>query len=426
VNDPELVDVATTETAEAETPLLSEPAEGLPPLTQSQDDLAGVVGALAAASGPIALDAERAGGYRYSQRAYLLQLRRRGAGTSLIDPIACPDLSSLAEALGEDEWVLHAASQDLPSLAELGLVPATLFDTELAARLLNRPKVGLAALVESELGMRLAKEHSAADWSKRPIPKSWLTYAALDVELLLELRDVLAAELDEAGKADWARQEFAAIVAADPPEPRREPWRRIAGLHKVRGARRLALARALWQERDRLAAERDITPTRLLPDAAIVAAAVAGPVSGDDLGALPGFRGRSRRPRGRSELRRWARVLAEASRLPDAELPSVAMRYDGPPPARAWADRDPDAASRLAQARERLGAIAAAQDVPVENLLKPDALRRLLWEPPEDCGATGVRARLRELGAREWQLELVVETLSTILDEAVPSLVTDE
>lgn len=426
MSDPHLLDLEAAEADEPAAPLLSEPAEGLPPLTQSQDDLADVVSALAAASGPIALDTERAGGYRYSQRAYLLQLRRRGTGTSLIDPIACADLSSLAEAIGENEWVLHAASQDLPSLAELGLVPTALFDTELAARLLNRPKVGLAALVESELGVRLAKEHSAADWSKRPVPQSWLTYAALDVELLLELRDVLAAELEEAGRTEWARQEFAAIVAADPPEPRREPWRRTAGLHKVRGARRLALARALWQERDRLAAERDITPTRLLPDAAIVAAAVAGPVSGDELGALPGFRGRSRRPRGRSELRRWSQVLAVASRLPDSELPSVAMRYDGPPPARAWADRDPDAASRLAQAREGLGAIAAAQEVPVENLLTPDTLRRLLWEPPEDCGTAGVRARLRELGAREWQVDLVVETLSTILDEAVPSLVTDE
>jgi len=407
-------------------PLLSAPADGLPPVTESPSALADECTRFAAASGPVALDTERAGGYRYSQRAYLLQLRRRGAGTALIDPIACPDLGDLADALGDTEWVLHAASQDLPSLAEVGLTPSTLFDTEVAARLLNKPKVGLAALMESELGVRLAKEHSAADWSTRPIPVAWLTYAALDVELLLDLRDRLADELDAADKAHWARQEFAAIAAAGPPEPRREPWRRISGLSKVRGARRLALARALWQERDRIAEQRDITPTRILPDAAIVAAAVAGPLSADDLGALPGFRGRARRQRGRAELRRWAEVLAEASRLPDAELPSVAMAYDGPPPARGWADRDPAAASRLAMARAGLAEIAEACDVPVENLLTPDTLRRLLWEPPEDSSSAGVADRLTNLGARPWQVEKVTETLSTILGEDVPTLVTGE
>jgi len=407
-------------------PLLTAPADGLPPVTESRCALAGDVARFAAAAGPVAIDTERAGGYRYSQRAYLVQLRRRGAGTSLIDPIACPDLADLGAALGDCEWVLHAASQDLPSLADLGLAPSTVFDTEVAARLLNKPKVGLAALMESELGVRLAKEHSAADWSRRPIPSSWLNYAALDVELLLDLRDVLSDQLEAASKTDWARQEFAAIAEAVPPEPRREPWRRISGLHKVRGARRLALARALWQERDRIAAQRDGTPTRAPPDSAIVAAAVAGPLPADDLGDLPGFRGRSRRQRGRAELRHWAKVLDEAGRLPDSELPTVAPAYDGPPPARGWADRDPAAASRLAMARAALGEIAKGCDVPVENLLTPDTLRRLLWEPPQDASDSGVAARLTELGARPWQVEKATETLSTILGAAVPSLVTGE
>jgi len=407
-------------------PLLSAPAHGLPEVTERPAQLRGVVTRMAAGTGPVALDTERAGGYRYSQRAYLVQVRRRGAGTALVDPIACPDLSDLAGVLDDAEWVLHAASQDLVPLAELGMTPTTLFDTELAGRLLNRSKVGLAALTESELGVRLAKEHSAVDWSTRPIPTAWLTYAALDVELLVELRDVLAAELREAGKLEWARQEFAALVDAPPPPPRVEPWRRTSGLHKVRGARRLALVRALWEERDWVAAERDVTPTRVLPDAAIVQAALAGPVSAEDLGALPGFRGRARRARGRSELQRWADVLGRASRLPDAELPTPAPRYVGPPPARAWADRDPAAAARLTAARSALTEIAAAYDVPVENLLTPDVLRRLLWEPPEDVSVAGVRRRLQDLGARAWQVTLVAEALSEILGGAVPSLVTGE
>ena len=186
------------------------------------------------------------------------------------------------------------------------------------------------------------------------------------------------------------------------------------------------MARALWEERDRIASERDITPTRVLPDAAIVEAASAGPVSADELGSLPGFRGRAKRQRGRAELRRWAEVLAAAGRLPDRDLPRVAMQYDGPPPARAWAERDPAAASRLAQARSALAVVAEAYDLPVENLLTPDTLRRLLWEPPEEASGAAVEARLVKLGARPWQVMLVSETLSTILGEAVPTLVTGE
>jgi ribonuclease D len=409
-----------------DTPLLAAPTDGLPALTQTAAALAHDISRLAAAAGPVALDTERAGGYRYSQRAYLVQVRRHGAGTSLIDPIDCPDLSDLGAALVDVEWVLHAASQDLAPLAELGMTPSTLFDTELAGRLLGRPRVSLAALVESELGVRLAKEHSAVDWSRRPIPTEWLIYAALDVELLLELRDVLADELAEAGKQEWARQEFAAVVDAPAPTQRREPWRRTSGIHRVRGARRLAIVRALWQERDRLARERDITPTRVLPDAAIVEAAMAGPVTADELGALPGFRGRARHPRGRSELRRWAGVIAAVDRLDERDLPAPAASYDGPPPARAWAERNPEAAARLAAARSALAEVAHAHAVPVENLLTPDILRRLLWEPPADPTPLVVAQRLRALGARPWQVELVGETLTTILAARVPSVVTDE
>jgi ribonuclease D len=409
-----------------EPPLLAAPVDGLPPLTESAPALREVIESCASGRGPVALDTERAGGYRYSQRAYLVQLRRRGTGTHLVDPIACPDLSELGQTLVDAEWVLHAASQDLPALTEIGMSPATLFDTELAGRLLGHPRVGLAALTESELGVRLAKEHSAVDWSRRPFPPEWLVYAALDVELLLELRDVLADDLVRTGKDEWARQEFAALVGAPTPQPRREPWRRTSGLHKVRGRRKLALVRALWEERDRIAAERDVTPTRVLPDAAIVQAALAGPVSADELAALPGFRGRGRRSRGRGELRKWSEVLAAAARLPDNALPGAAPQYDGPPPARAWADRDPAAAARLADARTALSEIAEAHTVPVENVLTPDVLRRLLWEPPEDASTAGVAQRLRSLGARPWQVDLVAETLHTILGAAVPTLVTDE
>src|SRR5690606_36813222 len=137
--------------------------------------------------------------------------------------------------------------QDLPSLRELGLEPAEIFDTELAARRLGHNRVGLGAVVEDTLGITLKKEHSAADWSTRPLPANWLEYAALDVVHLVDVRDALAEELQSQGKSTFAAQEFAATLAQQPKPPREEPWRRLSGLHQVRGSRSLAVSRWLWQ-----------------------------------------------------------------------------------------------------------------------------------------------------------------------------------
>jgi ribonuclease D len=364
--------------------------------------------ALAAGTGPVAVDAERASGFRYSQRAYLVQLRRAGSGTALVDPIPfASDLSELAPALTGPEWVLHAASQDLACLAETGLAPTSLFDTELAGRLAGLPRVGLGPLVEQLLGLTLEKGHGAADWSKRPLPDDWLVYAALDVEVLVELRDVLAAMLAEQGKLSFAHQEFEAVRTAGPPPPRAEPWRRVSGIHRIRKARSLAAVRALWEARDRLAAERDIAPGRVLPDAAIVEAAVTAPTSAAALAALPVFRGRSQR----RLTGYWYAALAEAARLGLDDLPRPTAPVDGPPPVARWGERDPAAAARLAAARATIAALSAQWNMPAENLLQPDALRRVCWSPPANGD---MAAALRLLGAREWQVELVAPLLGEV------------
>ncbi len=304
--------------------------EGTPEPVATPDQLAEVVARFAGGAGPVALDAERASGYRYSQRAYLVQLRRAGAGTALIDPLPLPDLSTLDAAIAETEWVLHAANQDLPCLAELGLRPRRLFDTELAARLAGFERVGLAALTEQLLGFSLEKHHSAADWSSRPLPESWLTYAALDVELLTDLRDALDAELVRQGKSEWAAEEFAALVASGtrPPRVRAEPWRRTSGIHRVRGARAQARVRSLWYARDQIAARRDSAPGRVLPDSAIVAAAELDPRDEKALLTLPGFGGRSVRRLART----WLAALDDARQLPD-DACRWRRPWRAPPPA---------------------------------------------------------------------------------------------
>jgi len=391
---------------------LVEPADGVPPVVATEADLAATVAAFAAGTGPVAVDAERASGYRYGQRTYLVQLRRENAGTALIDPIAVPDLSALSEALVGVEWVLHAASQDLPGLAEQGMRPSRIFDTELAARLLGMERVGLAAVVADTLGLGLAKEHSAVDWSTRPLPAEWLRYAALDVEVLVEVRQVLAERLAVSGKAEWARQEFEAVRNAPPPAPRVEPWRRVSGLHNVRDARKLAVVRELYATRDRNARERDISPGRVLPDAAIVAAAQALPRTVGQLVALPSFAGKGTRRRAAL----WQAAIDRAMALPDAELPATrGPASDGPPPARVWPDRDPAAARRLAAARELVAELSTEHSVPVENLLQPDLLRRLCWSPPRPPDAGSVARALGEGGARAWQVELLAERLAAAL-----------
>lgn len=402
--------------------LLTEPAGGVPAVITTPAQLADVVAAFAAGTGPIAADAERASGFRYGQATYLVQFKREGAGIALIDAHALPDLSSFHEAMGDAEYVFHAASQDLPGMHDLGIRPAVIFDTELAARLLGWPKVGLAAVIERELGFTLAKEHSAQDWSVRPLPDSWLAYAALDVEVLLELREGIGRHLVAANKLEWASQEFEAVRLAPQPEPRVEPWRRTAGMHTVRDTRGLAIVRSLWEERDAEAQRRDITPGRVLRDAAIVSAARVKPSSLDALGGIPEWQTRGTK----RAAPRWWPAIESAMALPEAQLPAKrAAHGDGPPQPRIWAEKRPEAATRHASAREVIAELCATHDLPAENVLQPDALRRLCWEYAGG-GEAHVRSFLATRHARQWQIDLVAERLADAFDNPSTSDHSDE
>jgi ribonuclease D len=385
---------------------LDAPRDGVPLVIETQAGLERCAAAIAAGTGPAGVDAERASGFRYGQPAFLVQIRREGSGTWLIDPEPFEDLAIINDALKGVEWILHAASQDLPCLLELGMWPDKLFDTELAARLAGLPRVGLAAVIEQLLGFGLAKEHSAADWSTRPLPEPWLRYAALDVEVLTELREELIELLVADGKLEYAEQEFAAILAAGVTPPRVDPWRKTSGLHQIRDRRQLAAVREMWLERDSLAQKRDVAPGRLIPDSALVSAAKAMPSTVPQLLGTKGFHGRA----AQREAPRWLRCIAAARDL--EELPPLHLPTNAPPPPRVWADRDPEAAERLSTARPLLQAKAEELNLPMENLLTPDYLRRVAWRPPADLNEDTVAGELRALGAREWQIGLVAPILT--------------
>ncbi|MGN6443869.1 ribonuclease D [Amnibacterium sp.] len=401
---------------------MTDPADGapLPDATPAQpvavvadrDGYLDAVRRIAEGSGPIAVDAERASGFRYSQRAYLIQLFRRGSGTVLLDPIAFDDLSELADAMRDAEWVLHAASQDLPCLREVGLEPERVFDTELGARLLGFERVGLGAVVERLLGLHLAKEHSAADWSTRPLPTPWLVYAALDVELLLDVRDAEEALLVEQGKTRIAAEEFEAVRTREAKPAPAEPWRRLSGVHTVRGPRNLAVARALWQARDAYARQIDAAPGRLVPDASLVAVARTPPSSKRELAGMRSFSGRA----SRSEIDRWWQAV-EAG-LAAEDLPATRVPSDALPPPRAWSDRNPEADRRLKAARPVVARIAEAMSLPAENLLPPEALRRVSWEPPQPPSADAIAAALEQHAARPWQIVATAQAIAEAFVQA--------
>ena len=403
------------DTAEPEaTPLLT-PADGVPPLSVTPFEIREAATLLASGHGPFAVDAERASGFRYSNRAYLVQIRREGAGSVLIDPVnhgadALTTLAPIAEVLGTDEWVLHAADQDLPCLAEIGIRPTKLYDTELAGRLAGYDRVNLATMVERLLGLGLKKGHGAADWSKRPLPAEWLNYAALDVEVLVELRAAIDAVITEQGKSEWAAQEFEYLRTFEGAPTRRDRWRRTSGIHKIRDRRAMAAVRELWTTRDHIARRRDIAPGRILPDSAIISAATADPKTVQDLTALPVFGG--------SKQRRTAQVWLDAlSRARDNDdQPDISEPQNGPPPASRWVRRKPEAAARLEAARAGLAELSDRVTVPAENLVTPEVVRRLCWDwqAAEDTEAA-VEAFLRDAQARPWQRELVVPVLAAAL-----------
>lgn len=407
-------------------PVLDSPRDGLPVVVDTDEALQACREALVAGHGPLAVDAERAQGFRYSAKSYLFQFRRDGAGSFIVDPLAfeqgtgVAQLKDFGDALADAEWIIHAASQDLPCLVEAQMVPTRIFDTELAGRLLGLPRVGLGAMIEHYFGLRLLKEHSAADWSRRPLPDEWVNYAALDVELLVELRDRLAEELEAAGKLEWAEQEFEHLVrhCTDEAAPRPERWRRTNGMHQVRTPLGLAVVRELWTVRDELAQRLDKAPGKLVQDAAIcelaALAATTKPThvpTKDELRQVNGFKRRT----ARQYENNWLAALARVEGLGSKQYPPLHATPDGLPPPRNWERRFPEAFARWNRVRPRTQEMAQELGIAPENLVSPDALRRIAFEPPAPLDEASVDARLTELGARRWQRERLVPVLADLL-----------
>ena len=400
-------------------PLLA-PVGGVPKVVESESEFENALAQLAQGSGPFALDTERASGYKYSARAYLIQVKRTNGGLHLIDPIPFgphhPLFLKFNELLNTDEVILHASTQDLPCLRELGINPTKLFDTELGGRIAGLPRVGLGPLLESQMGVLLAKEHSSVDWSTRPLPQDWLNYAALDVELLVELRDRIYELLNSAGKLQWAMQDFAAILVAPPSAPRVDPWRRTSGIHKIKKRQQLAVVRALWNVRNELAQEADIAPSRLLSDNAISALAVADSAITNRKHLEKVLKPIGLRARWIENAATWISAITDAITMDEDSWPQVRSNTDALPPIKLWRDRFPERYAPLTHARAQLDLRATELNIPLENLISPEAVRRICWNKPLGEVSTALVA----LGVRPWQIEIAAPLLEAALLEVEP------
>lgn len=352
----------------------------------------------------LAVDTERASGFRYSQRPYLIQIFTAATGTYLIDTVSVGDLQDFAQLLASAPLIFHAAAQDIPSLREVDIHPQNIFDTELAARLAGYKKFGLQALAEEILDIQLDKAFSAVDWSTRPLPSEWLDYAALDVEILPELKSRLTEILTELGRLKIAFQEFKTVVKKPPKKPLAEPWRKLSGLHTLKSSRQLAVARELWNARDEYARSEDIAPGRLIPDRSIIFAASLLPKSKSQLARAKEFQGKE----SRSLLQLWFDAVKRG--MESEDLPSLRVKRDS---GSLSTKTKIEISEQVQLLKEAALEVAEEQDLQLELLVTKDTLSKLVVSGnlTKETSSEEMSSILIDLGLRQWQVDLLSEPL---------------
>ena len=396
------------------------PSEGTPQLMAGAAAIRQAADQLAQGTGWCAVDTERASGFRYHNRVCLLQIRRAGAGTMLIDVESDPQATTdfIGRVLADTGWVVHAASTDLPYLEQLRLRPPQLFDTELAGRFLGFHRVNLAAMVEHYLGVRLRKNHGGEDWSRRPIPSEWLDYAALDVEYLLPLADAMRSELTQQHpKDEWVAEEcdyLTRVYRGYSPTPK--SWEDLKGVHGLRTSKQLQVARWLWRVREKLARASDTAVSRLLPDKALVALATELPTTVPKVMRTPGYP-----PRLRRKARYWANQVDKALRTAQDRWPEpfpIPTYRDTPPSRYTWSRYYPESFPKLTMVREELARVAAQVEIPVENMIQASDTNEIVWrsqELKEVTDDTELLELLQRLQIRLWQQKLCLPIFTSIL-----------
>ena len=346
----------------------------------------------------LAVDTEAASFHRYLDRVYLLQISSRDE-TAVVDPLATDGLGPIGELLADPaiEIVFHDADYDLRLLnKEYSFEAQALFDTRIAAQLLNEPGIGLAALLEKYLGVKLDKRYQRADWSSRPLSPEMLAYAAADTRYLLQLRDILRDQLSQKGRLGWAQEEFALLedIRPSPPDQAEPGWLRLKGAKALKG-RELAVLREVWEWRESAARKADKATFRILNNEPMLAMAKAPP---RDLAALKAIQGVS----ADQAQRRGKELLAAVERglvVPDSDLPRV------PRPQR----RAPDLAfeQRLEKLKTARNALAVKYDLQPGVVCPNGTLEAIARAHPKTVEEMGGVVELRRWQLREFGEELL-------------------
>jgi ribonuclease D len=341
----------------------------------------------------VAVDTEAASFHRFVDRIYLIQLSSNRE-TAIIDPLTVDDVSTFGALLADPaiEVVFHDADYDLRILdRDYGFHAHHLFDTRIAASLLGEPAVGLAALLEKHVGVKLDKKYQRADWSRRPLPPEMLEYAATDTRFLLALRERLRAQLEARGRLSWAEEEFSRLegVRWTPAESNGDGYLRLKGARAL-SRRGLAVLRELVPWREGIAAELDRASFRVVSNEALLALSEAPPRSRQELDKVRGLSPRLVAERGDSLLE----VIERGLSVPEKDLP------------------------RFPRAERRASDPAFDQAVERLKRVRNDAAERLGLDPGVLCpkGALEAVARARPKSPqgwsgvpemRRWQVELL-------------------
>ena len=271
-----------------------------------------------------AVDTEAASFHRYRDRIYLLQLSS-ATQSAVIDPLAIADLSPFGGLLTDPnvEKVFHDADYDLRVLdRDYGFRAVRMFDTRIASQLAGEPAIGLAALLEKYVGVKLDKEHQKADWSLRPLTPPMLAYAAADTQYLLRLRDALEQQLTTLGRLAWAMEEFKHLELLRWTGPaaggEEDGYLRLKGA-KALAPRSLAALRLLHRWRETVAEREDKAPFRIIGNDALLAVSKALPASRADFSNLRDLPGSLARRYGDALLD----AVARAKALSESELPRL-------------------------------------------------------------------------------------------------------
>jgi ribonuclease D len=246
-----------------------------------------------------------------------------------------------------------------------------------------------------------------------------LNYAALDVDVLFDLWAAVESDLTDKGKTEIAHSEFEYLLHPAPKIQKVDRWRSMTGLHEVKDQRDLTIAKSLWLAREDLAIEKDVAPSRLIPDSSIVAAVKEQPKSRSELASLKSFAGRA----SRTFIDTWWKAIEEGTSTKN--VVELRPKATGIPNHRNWPQKFPAAHARLLASKELLGKISLEQEIPQENILSPDALRAICFESPE-LTISSVSSFLEKNYVRQWQIELVAAGLVETLATKEPEPVTDE